>query len=206
MFPTGCVQTRGMPCRLPKVLSSKLTFLVVLGRIFLIQMRLVHTFFSLNGFFHLDCLQSWECSLRFWNLHPSSRLTVFQERVVSVRVHKDHSAPCLLNQKLHSNLRSCWLGLLLLRVCRMDWVFQPYWGYNFCKNLESPDGAVKPFWILGISICLKKIEFYEIVVMLPGMKWLSLGIRPVWLQSGTFQLSVSSLPSEYTWTLPECSG
>ena len=37
LLPTKCVQTQELPCRLPRILSSKSNFLVVRGRIFLIQ-------------------------------------------------------------------------------------------------------------------------------------------------------------------------
>ena len=204
MFPTDCVQTQEMPCRLPKILSSKLTSWAVRGKRLLIQTRQVRTFFFLIGSFGPGYLQSWGQSLRFWSLHQSSRLAVSQEWVVSMLVRKHHSVLCLLNRRFLSILMWCWLGLLLSKVCRLGLASQTLWEYKFCNNLRSPDSAAMPFWIWGISIYLGSFDFYEIVVTLPRMKWFYLGIHILWLQSGIFQLSVSILPVEYTWRLLEC--
>ena len=125
LLPTKSVRTREMPCRLPRILSSKSTSLVVRGRNFLIQTRQVLKSSSLIGFSHLDCLQSWGQNLRFWSLRLSLRQADFQEEVVSELVCKHHPVLCLLSQRFLSFLRWCWFGLLLPRVYRMGWAFQP---------------------------------------------------------------------------------
>ena len=61
----------------------------------------------------------------------------------------------------------------------MGLAFQPFWEYNFCNNSQNLGSAAKLFLIWGISIYSKSFEFYEIVVILPRMKWFCLGIQPV---------------------------
>ena len=50
-------ETQGMPCRLPRIRSTKSTSLVVWGRKFLIQTQQARKFSFLMGFPDLDCLQ-----------------------------------------------------------------------------------------------------------------------------------------------------
>ena len=205
LLPAKCVQIQEMPFRLPRNLSSKSTSLVVRWRKFLIQTQQSRKFSFLIGYSDLDCLQSLGHSLRFWSLRPSLGQAVFQGWVVSMLVRKHHSVFCVLNQKLLSILRWCWLGLLLLRINRKSWAFQTTLECIFCNISRTSDIAAKLFSIWGNSIYFRHFEPCGIVVILHRMKWFYLGIQLVWLQSDTFQLSISILPGEYTWKLPECS-
>ena len=139
LLPTRCVQTKGMPCRLPGIFSSKLTSLVVPARKFLTQTQQARKSSSLIGFSGLDCLQSWGRNLRFWRLHLSLGLVVSPEGVVSMRVGTHHWVPCLLNRRFLPILLWCWLGLLLSKDCRMGWTFQAFWEFNFCNILRNPE-------------------------------------------------------------------
>ena len=134
-----------MVCRLLKILSIISTFWVVRVRWILIRTPQVHRFSSLIGSFGLDYLQSWGRSQSFWSLHLSLRRTIFQEWVASVLVHKHNWGLFLLDQRILSILTWCWLLLLLLRACRMDWDFWLFWECSFCNISRIPFGAVKPF-------------------------------------------------------------
>ena len=206
MIHTKCVQTRELRYILPRNLSNTMTFSVVQGKRILIQTRQARGSSSLIGFSVVDCLRWLGRRLGFWNLHPSLGWPASQERVVSMLVRKHHSAFCLLQQRYLSILTWCWLRLLLLRVCRMDWAFQPSWECNFCNNLRNPGSAAKNFLIWWIPICLKNFESWEFVVIIPWMNWFCLGIQLGWLRRSTFQLSVSIMLGECTGRLPDCSG
>ena len=157
--------------------------------------------FLVRNIFYLEGIAQ-----RFWSLHLTLGPIVFQKWVVSMRIGRHHSAHCLRNHKFLSILMWCWLILLPSRVCRIDSAFQPSWENNFCNSLSTTDIATRLCSIWGISNCLKGFEFYEFVVIPPLMKWFCLGIQLVCVQNGTFQLSISIQPSEYTWRLPEFSG
>ena len=58
LLPKKRVQSQGKPCRLPRILSSKSTSLVVQRRKVSTQMQQVHKSSSSVGFSDLDCLQS----------------------------------------------------------------------------------------------------------------------------------------------------
>ena len=99
MLSTKGAQTREMPYTTPGILSNKLTFLIVRGGgRFLIGSRQARKFSSLSGSFRLFCLLSWLLILHFWSLRLSLKRAASQEGVVSVLVHKHHSALCSLHQ------------------------------------------------------------------------------------------------------------
>ena len=206
MLPTECVQTQEVPCRLPKILLCKLTSWVARWKRFLIPTRQVRKFSFLIGFFFPDYLQSEGHSQRFWSLHPSLRPAVFREWVVSMLVRRHHSVFCFLYQRFLSILRWCWLGLLLLKVCKIDCAFQPTWEFIICKNLRTPDFNGKAFSIWGRSVFVGNFESWQFVVILLQMKWFGLEIQIASLQNGTFQMSVSILLCECTGKLPKSSG
>ena len=104
LLPIKSVQIQEMPYRLPKILLSIWTFLIVQGRNFLSQMPRGHTFSALIVFFDRDCLQSSGHIQHFWSQHPSLRRAVFLESVVSMLIRKHHWKLCWLNQRFLSVL------------------------------------------------------------------------------------------------------
>ena len=163
LLPSKCAQVLGMPFKLPRFLLKIATSSVVLARKFLIQTWQVRKSSSSIGFFDLGYLQSWGRSLRFWSLHLSLGLVVSPEWVVSMRFGTHHLLPCLLNRRFLSILMWFWLELLLSRVCRMGWAFQPFWGYNFWY-FTQPRYRCKAFFDLRNLSIKETLNF-------PSLRW-----------------------------------
>ena len=204
LSPT-CVQTREMTKKLPKFPWSCLKFRVAQGRRFSIRTPETHKFFFLIRLSGVGYPLSWVYNQCFWCLRQSSRRAVPLEEVVLLLVHKQPWGFFSRKQRFLLVLTAGWLVFQLSIAFRLGWIFQPIWENSFCKNSRNRGNTVVCFSIWGIWAYRGSFKFSELVVKFLVVKRFCLGIQFVWLQNGTFLLSISIQLCECTWRLTKCS-